>query len=72
MDAPSGRREEPEIIFNHLMEGLGLALDLKNARMFLTDLGGSLYRCNLDGSEKKVLMIAEGNLSGIAYADISS
>jgi len=72
MDAPSGRREEPEIIFNHLMEGIGLALDLKNARMFLTDLGGSLYRCNLDGSEKKVLMIAEGNLSGIAYADISS
>jgi hypothetical protein len=72
MDAQSGRREDPEIIFNHLMEGIGLALDLKNARMFLTDLGGSLYRCNLDGSEKKVLMIAEGNLSGIAYAEISS
>jgi hypothetical protein len=70
MDAPSGRREEPEIIFNHLMEGIGLALDLKNARMFLTDLGGSVYRCNLDGSEKKALMIAEGNLSGIAYAEI--
>ena len=60
----------PQIIFNHLMEGIGLALDLKNARMFLTDLGGSLYRCNLDGSEKKALLIAEGNLSGIAYAEI--
>jgi hypothetical protein len=72
MDAQSGRRDDPEIIVNHLMEGIGLALDLKNARMFLTDLGGSLYRCNLDGSEKKTLMIAEGNLSGIAYAEISS
>jgi hypothetical protein len=70
MDAKSGRREDPEIIFNHLMEGIGLALDLKNARMFLTDLGGSVYRCNLDGSEKKALLIAEGNLSGIAYAEI--
>jgi hypothetical protein len=70
MDVLSGRREDPEIIFNHLMEGIGLALDLKNARMFLTDLGGSVYVCNLDGSEKKALLFAEGNLSGIAYAEI--
>jgi hypothetical protein len=70
MDAPSGRREDAEIVFNHLMEGIGLALDLANARMFLTDLGGSVYRCNLDGSEKKVIVFAEGNLSGIAYAEI--
>jgi hypothetical protein len=71
MDAHSSRREDPEIIFNHLMEGIGLALDLKNARMFLTDLGGSVYRCNLDGSEKKALQTVQGNLSGIAYAEIS-
>jgi sugar lactone lactonase YvrE len=70
MDVDPGRPEEPQIIFNHLMEGIGLALDLKNNRMFLTDLGGSVYRCNLDGSEKKALLFAEGNLSGIAYAEI--
>jgi hypothetical protein len=70
LDAPSGTRQDPEIIFNHLMEGIGLALDLKNARMYLTDLGGSVYRCNLDGSEKKAILFAEGNLSGIAYAEI--
>jgi hypothetical protein len=70
LDALPGARQEPEIIFNHLMEGIGLALDLKNGRMFLTDLGGSVYRCNLDGSEKKALLFAEGNLSGIAYAEI--
>jgi len=70
MDAQSGRREDPEIIFTHLMEGIGLALDLKNARMFLTDLGGSVYRCNLDGSEKKAILFAEGNLSGIAYVEL--
>src|ERR1700722_899546 len=70
LDAPSGTRQDPEIIFNHLMEGIGLALDLKNARMYLTDLGGSVYGCNLDGAGKKALLFAEGNLSGIAYAEI--
>jgi len=33
------KRKEPEIVFNHLMEGIGLSLDLENKRMFLTDLG---------------------------------
>jgi len=70
MDVQLGRHQEPEIIFTHLMEGIGLALDLKNARMFLTDLGGSVYRCNLDGSEKKAILFAEGNLSGIAYVEL--
>ena len=70
MDTAASSRKDPEIVFNHLMEGIGIALDLKNARMFLTDLGGSVYRCNLDGSEKKAILFAEGNLSGIAYAEI--
>jgi sugar lactone lactonase YvrE len=61
---------EPKIIFTHLMEGIGLALDLKGGRMFITDLGGSVYSANLDGSNKKSLFFAEGNLSGIAYAEI--
>src|SRR5713226_7109491 len=39
-DAAPGKRKEPEIVFNHLMEGIGLSLDLANNRMFLTDLGG--------------------------------
>jgi hypothetical protein len=70
MDAGPGGRKDPEIIFNHLMEGIGLALDVQNHRMFMTDLGGSLYSCNLDGSNKKVLLFAQGNLSGVAYAEL--
>ena len=70
MDAAPGTRKEPEIVFNHLMEGIGLSLDLENKRMFLTDLGGSVYSANLDGSNKKNLLIAQGNLSGIAYAEL--
>ena len=29
---------------------IGLALDLKGGRMFITDFGGSVYSANLDGS----------------------
>jgi hypothetical protein len=63
-------KKEPEIIFNHLMEGIGIALDLKGGRMFVTDLGGSVYSANLDGSNKKQLLFVEGNLTGITYAEI--
>lgn len=70
MDPTPGVKREPEIVFTHLLEGIGLALDLKGRRMFITDLGGSVYTANLDGSNQKTLFFAEGNLSGIAYAEI--
>jgi hypothetical protein len=65
-------RKEPEIVFDHLEEGIGIALDLKGGRMFLTDLGGSVYSASLDGSNKKTVLAAEGNLTGIVYAEIPS
>jgi DNA-binding beta-propeller fold protein YncE len=70
MDVGKDTRREAEIVLTHLMEGIGLALDLKGQRMFLTDLGGSVYSASLDGSNKKTLLFAQGNLSGIAYAEI--
>src|ERR1700726_973656 len=70
MDGTNGNRPVPEIVFNHLMEGIGLALDLDNGRMFVTDLAGSVYSANLDGSNKKPVIFAQGNLTGIAYAEL--
>ena len=70
MDPAPGNRKDPEILFSHLMEGIGLALDLKGGRMFITDFAGTVYSANLDGSNKKTLLFAEGNLTGIAYAEI--
>jgi hypothetical protein len=72
MDAQAACGKQPEILLGHLMEGIGLALDLKGGRMFVTDLGGSVYSANLDGSNRKTLLAAEGNLTGIAYAEIPS
>jgi len=67
--APDGPTQ-PEIIFKNLMEGIGLALDLKRSRMFITDFAGTIYSANLDGSNPKTLLFAEGNLTGIAYAEL--
>ena len=70
MDAEFQYRPLPDILLTHLMEGIGIALDLKHDRMFLTDLAGTVYTARLDGSEKKPLLAAQGNLTGIAYAEI--
>jgi hypothetical protein len=64
--------EEPEIVFDHLMEGIGIALDVSGNRMFMTDLAGSVYSASLDGSEKRNLLAVQGNLTGVAYAEIPS
>ena len=69
MDADFKKRPAPDILLTHLMEGIGIALDFKGDRMFLTDLAGSVYSAKLDGSEKKPLLVAQGNLTGIAYAE---
>ncbi len=52
------------------MEGIGIALDVAGDRMFVTDLGGSIYASRLDGSEHRNILFAQGNLSGVAYAKI--
>ncbi len=70
MDPGVENGKEPEIVFTHLMEAIGLALDLKGGRMFITDLGGSVYSANLDGSNRKTLLFSEGNLTSIAYAEV--
>jgi hypothetical protein len=62
---------EPEIVVSHLMEGIGIALDVPNDRMFVTDFAGSIYSARLDGSGEQNFLYAQGNLTGIAYAEIS-
>jgi hypothetical protein len=71
MDADGKPRPAPAILLRHLMEGIGIALDFQGNRMFLTDLAGSVYSARLDGSEKRTLLAAQGNLTGIAYVELS-
>jgi DNA-binding beta-propeller fold protein YncE len=64
------KRSVPEIVVTHLMEGIGLALDVRGNRMYVTDLAGSVYSADLDGKNKRNFLYAQGNLTGIAYAEI--
>jgi DNA-binding beta-propeller fold protein YncE len=70
MDVEAAARVAPEIVFPNLMEGIGIALDAKGGRMFITDFGGNVFTAALDGSDKRVLMFAQGNLTGVAYAPV--
>jgi sugar lactone lactonase YvrE len=58
-----------KIVLGHLLDGIGFALDVRGDRMFVTDLAGSIHAARLDGSEKRPVAIAQGNLAGIAYAE---
>jgi sugar lactone lactonase YvrE len=71
IDADFSKHPTPDILFTHLEEGIGIALDFKGNRMFVTDLAGNIFSAKIDGSEKKPLLVAQGNLTGIAYAEIS-
>jgi hypothetical protein len=67
MDPAPGAVGIPEILVTHLMEGIGIALDFEGERMFMTDLGGSVYSAGLNGSNPRPLLFAQGNLTGIAF-----
>jgi hypothetical protein len=52
------------------MEGVGIALDVPGNRMFVTDFAGSVYSADLDGKNERNFLYAQGNLTGIASAQI--
>jgi len=64
------KRAAPEILITRLMEGIGLSLDVPGNRMFVTDFAGSIYSADLDGKNERNFLYAQGNLTGIAYADL--
>ena len=67
---PIDKAAEPEILIKHLMEGIGIALDVPGNRMFVTDFAGSVYSADLNGKNEHNMLAAQGNLTGIAYAQI--
>jgi DNA-binding beta-propeller fold protein YncE len=68
--APIDTEAVPEILITHLMEGIGIALDVPGDRMFVTDFAGSVYSADLDGKNERNFLYAQGNLTGIAYGEV--
>ncbi|KAJ5402082.1 uncharacterized protein N7487_007978 [Penicillium crustosum] len=48
-----------EILTRGLNEAIGLKLDSINSHVYLTDLGGSIYRCDLDGNHKEKVLFED-------------
>src|SRR5246127_3282760 len=67
---PIDEKAVPEILITHLMEGIGIALDVPGNRMFVTDFAGSVYSADLDGKNERNFLYAQSNLTGIAYAEV--
>ena len=67
---PIDKKAVPEILIKHLMEGIGIALDVRGNRMFVTDFAGSVYSADLDGKNERNFLGGQGNLTGIAYAEV--
>lgn len=56
-----------DILSRNLNEAIGLKLDIPNNSIYLTDLGGNLYRCDRDGKNRIKLFSDENRaLTGIA------
>jgi hypothetical protein len=67
---PIDTKADPEIVVTHLMEAIGIALDVPGNRMFVTDFAGSVYSADLDGKNERNFLYAQGNLTGIVYAEV--
>jgi DNA-binding beta-propeller fold protein YncE len=57
-----------EVLARNFNETIGLKLDVENNSVYVTDLGGSIYRCGLTG-EPKSLIYADSSraFTGIAF-----
>jgi sugar lactone lactonase YvrE len=64
----ASKRTDRVILVKGLHEPIGIALDLKNNRMFYASLTGELGTAKLNGKKARVLK-SEGRLTGIAMAD---
>ena len=57
---------EIEILATRLHEAIGLAVDLKERKAYVSDLAGGVYEVDLKSKKKKVLFAELGDLTGIA------
>ncbi|KAK4218285.1 putative dehydrogenase [Rhypophila decipiens] len=68
-DGSYGEKDEYKILARNLHEAIGLAVDKKNKHIYVADLGGSVYRFNLDGGERIKFYEDQGSFSGIALCN---
>ncbi|KAH8799803.1 3-hydroxyacyl-CoA dehydrogenase-like protein [Xylogone sp. PMI_703] len=67
--ALQGNKEvKPEILSRHLHEAIGLRLDKTNKHIYFTDLGGAIYRTDMEGKNKEKICDTGSAFTGLALA----
>ena len=68
----AGTKEETGVVTlaRHFHEAIGLKLDAVNRHIYSTDLGGTVYRFDMDGGGKKKIYETDSAYSGIALAHL--
>jgi 3-hydroxyacyl-CoA dehydrogenase len=61
---------EVKTLARHFHEAIGLKIDSVNKHIYITDLGGTVYRFNMDGTDKKKIYETDSAYSGIALAHL--
>ncbi|KAK3694907.1 hypothetical protein B0T22DRAFT_477621 [Podospora appendiculata] len=59
-----------QILARNLHEAIGLAIDKTNRHIYVTEIGGAVYRFNMDGSDKRKFYEDQGAFAGIALCDV--
>ena len=69
MDPPPGTYRHARTDQQVLMSGLKapIGITLAGDRMYVTDLGGTVYSARLDGSDKRAVLTGQGSLTGITF-----
>ncbi len=69
MDPPGGTtaatRTDRQTVMTDLQEAIGIVV--AGDRMYVTDLGGTIYSARLDGSDKRTVLEGQGSLTGITF-----
>jgi 3-hydroxyacyl-CoA dehydrogenase len=66
----NGGDKKVKTLARHFHEAIGLKIDAVNQHIYITDLGGTVYRFNMDGSDKKKIYETDSAYSGIALAHL--
>ncbi|KAL9620419.1 MAG: hypothetical protein Q9160_005004 [Pyrenula sp. 1 TL-2023] len=66
---PHGGRHV-QTLARHFHEAIGLKIDSVNRHIYLTDLGGAVYRFNMDGSDKRKIYDTSDAYTGIGLAHL--
>ncbi|KAK3951792.1 armadillo-type protein [Pseudoneurospora amorphoporcata] len=66
---PDGSFSNHQVLARNLHEAIGLAIDKTTRHIYATDLGGAVYRFNVDGSGKQKFYEDQGAFTGIALLE---